>query len=269
MQGLTNVAWVVVAFTLVACSNESDGTPGGLDGGVQDGANSDSTPHLDAQNEQVDAVEDALRPEDAAADEGGGDASVDVRPEAGPLGPFCMDGEERFCYPGPDGTKNVGLCHAGRETCSEEVFGPCEGMVVPSQEDCNGLDDDCDGQVDEECLCTSGDTQACGTDLGECEPGSQACDSTGSWGPCEGAIGPVPELCNGLDDDCDDVLDDFLAEQCYAPPEETKWVGPCKPGLMAYDGPGLMWTCQGYVYPEPETCDGVDNDCNGVVDDGC
>ena len=72
MQGLSNVARVVVAFTLVACSNESDGTV--LDGGIQDGAYSDSPAELDAQNERVDA-EDAPRPEDAA-DEGGGDASV-------------------------------------------------------------------------------------------------------------------------------------------------------------------------------------------------
>ncbi len=63
--------------------------------------------------------------------------------------------------------------------------------------------------------CTPGQTQsqACGTDTGECQKGTQTrtCQSNwlwGAWGNCNGAINPVAETCNGKDDDCDGLIDD-------------------------------------------------------------
>jgi hypothetical protein len=55
--------------------------------------------------------------------------------------------------------------------------------------------------------CTEGLTKACGENKGACRQGAQRC-AGGVWGQCTGAIGPKNETCNGLDDDCDGVVDE-------------------------------------------------------------
>ncbi len=59
----------------------------------------------------------------------------------------------RPCYSGPDGTKDVGVCRAGEQTCqSNRVWGPCIKEVTPRTEDCsNQKDDNCDGTKNEGC----------------------------------------------------------------------------------------------------------------------
>jgi hypothetical protein len=71
-----------------------------------------------------------------------------------PNGGTCTPGEQRSCYGGPPGTQDVGACQSGTATCdaSGDFFGACNGDVVPTAEVCeNGVDDDCDGQLDEDC----------------------------------------------------------------------------------------------------------------------
>jgi hypothetical protein len=56
------------------------------------------------------------------------------------------------CYDGPAGTKNVGACKGGTQTCVGSL-GPCMGEVTPAaHENCfNGLDNDCNGVVGNGC----------------------------------------------------------------------------------------------------------------------
>jgi hypothetical protein len=62
------------------------------------------------------------------------------------------DNVRRSCYTGPAGTQGVGICRAGTETCSAGSFGACIGQTTPISEICgNGLDDNCNGLVDEGC----------------------------------------------------------------------------------------------------------------------
>ncbi|MBK04015.1 MAG: hypothetical protein CL932_04535 [Deltaproteobacteria bacterium] len=71
------------------------------------------------------------------------------------VGTTCREGELRQCYTGARGTKGVGPCKGGVRTCQGGAFGACVGEVLPKQELCNDLDDDCDGRVDEDLYCIS------------------------------------------------------------------------------------------------------------------
>ena len=73
--------------------------------------------------------------------------------DTGPTGPpgsapSCTPGDVVGCYTGPPGTRGIGVCRSGERACASGAFGPCVGQVLPGQDVVNGLDDDCDGQVD-------------------------------------------------------------------------------------------------------------------------
>lgn len=59
-----------------------------------------------------------------------------------------VDGIVRAC--GDPITAGIGVCVLGTETCEAGLWGSCEGAVAPQREVCNGDDDDCDGQADED-----------------------------------------------------------------------------------------------------------------------
>jgi hypothetical protein len=101
--------------------------------------------------------------------------------------------------------------------------------------------------------------QTCGSDVGECSPGIQRCQPDGFFGPCEGDVGPVDELCNGLDEDCDSVADNgfHLGEACDGPDSDL-----CGDDVMTCGGCSLGTNTV-------EICNGFDDNCNGEVDSDC
>jgi hypothetical protein len=97
-------------------------------------------------------------------------------------------------------------------TSIEEAKCQCYDGNQPKPEECNGIDDDCDREIDElVCRCSEGETRFCGNDKGICKPGIQYC-TDGYWETdCNGAIPPNPdgEICyNNLDDNCDGETDE-------------------------------------------------------------
>ncbi|MBU0952799.1 MAG: hypothetical protein KKA90_00005, partial [Nanoarchaeota archaeon] len=120
----------------------------------------------------------------------------------------CTDGTTQTCSTGL-----LGVCSAGTQTCGSNAWGSCVQNIVSTPEVCDGLDNNCNGVVDESgiCECTNGDTKSCGSNVGACSNGTQTC-SMGSWGSCLGSVGPTIEVCtNSEDDDCDGEVNEGCA----------------------------------------------------------
>ncbi|MCX7944061.1 MAG: MopE-related protein [Deltaproteobacteria bacterium] len=224
------------------------------------------------------------------------------------------------------------------------VWGECEGQVLPSKDSCegvgagglpidgdcdgksdpkvvnacgwcgeepkevcmNGIDDNCNGEVDEGCDCNA-DCECSGGNceckprvnqpcydgklstmgVGECRQGVHDCVLVGpnkwQWTECKGQVLPVEEVCgDGKDNDCDGVTDngcgggggdceDGEDRSCYDGPSGAGGVGICKKGVEVCSGGKWSGICVGAVKPEgKDVCgDGLDNNCNGEVDEGC
>ena len=107
------------------------------------------------------------------------------------------------------------------ELLGEDCNDNDDQIYVDAPEDCDGTDSDCDGDpVAAGCPCAEGDPPlTCGVGgegYGEfCQTGQQHCFVIGgewSWGPCLGEKVGSPEVCNGLDDDCDGTSDEDLGD---------------------------------------------------------
>lgn len=171
---------------------------------------------------------------------------------------------------------DVGLADTGDDRGPEDdrgltdggpVDAAGDGPCVPHAETCNGEDEDCDGLIDEGTFRPCWPFDEALRSRGRCMDGREACVN-GAWaGDCTAAIGPVDELCNGVDEDCDGVADP-VGRACYAGPEGTQGVGRCAAGLERCTGGVWTGACEAPVEPREETCDGTDEDCDGRPDEG-
>ena len=270
-----------------ACDDDDD------DDGVEDSAdNCVSVKNPDQANCDKDMMGDACDPDD---DNDLTEDQYDCAPCDATIFPGAVEkcnGEDDDCDDLLDEqavTEQVecptaGVCEVGVPVICKDGESVCDLEAVPGwchYDPCDMLDNDCDGEANEDFCCT------CDTDgdppwwVEECEPDypqiAEDLDldgdpDTSDCAPLDPAVhSGAPELCDGTDNDCDTNVDeDFpeLGDSC-APPFDPY---ACDPLAGAHwecsdDGLGLVcvWNVDSW---KQEACDGIDNNCNMMVDEG-
>ncbi|MBP6832990.1 MAG: hypothetical protein KA978_19540, partial [Deltaproteobacteria bacterium] len=167
------------------------------------------------------------------------------------------------------------VCSSGEPVCTDMGIRPpntnctvsgnpgyCDrvGTCVPcvTNETCDGLDNNCNGLIDDAIA-----DQTCG--LGLCARTVPGCVS-GMVPVCTPGMA-IPEVCDNSDNNCNGLVDEGVNRSCYTGPSGTAGVGVCSPGTQTCST-GAWGSCVGEVTPSVEVCNGNDDDCDGVTDDG-
>jgi hypothetical protein len=187
------------------------------------------------------------------------ESSGECDPPCDPATQACFQGE---CVPVGDPSDRDGDGSPVSVDCDESNHEIHPGAT----EYCDGVDNNCDTNTDEGCPpCTENESRDCGTDLGLCIPGVQNCQG-GTWSVCSGT-GPSPERCDGEDNDCDGMVDEICPCEDEEEMDCGSIVGACMQGVQRCNN-GEWTGCWGGTLPVPEVCDGLDNDCDGLTDEG-
>lgn len=173
--------------------------------------------------------------------------------------------------------RNLGICSTGKTSRNKQNTLICVEEIQPEAEECNGLDDNCNGFVDDDY--TGGrlayqyyeNRNTC-VAPGVCRYATQRCVE-GVW-TCEYPSSYGQEVCDGLDNDCDGTRDEDTSEEpifdgdryVYTADPDTINIGECRAGYKE--------CVDGNVYirnmrtPIPEVCgNDDDDDCDGLTDE--
>ncbi|HOC99849.1 MAG TPA: SUMF1/EgtB/PvdO family nonheme iron enzyme [Myxococcota bacterium] len=201
-----------------------------------------------------------------------------------PDGYECLDSDDsgnKACYwAGGDGQPcECGVLQSGADTsctranihgtcegvaeCTLTGFAPC-GAAIPAAEICDDVDNDCDGLTDEFL-----GSSPCG--LGECQHDVLNCVD-GNPGNCEPMQGAVVETCDGKDNDCDGMTDQgFLfteVDGSQLAKGADCGVGACAGGTVVCSPDQLGLTCDSLYKSSIEILNDIDDDCDGLIDEG-
>ena len=211
----------------------------------------------------------------------------DTQPSVNPRGEESCDGIDNDCdglvddSPTDAGraceTGFAGGCSQGVTVCEANAI-LCQPNLIPTEERCDGLDNDCDGAADEDEAgnplsrdCYDGPAATEG--VGVCAGGRQVCVA-GDFGGCLGQVLPSAEICDDIDNDCDGTPDDETTEvNWYRDGDGDGYGSPTAPPRFSCVRP------DGYVLNaddcddanaaaspvgEEVAGDGIDQDCDGT-----
>ena len=177
--------------------------------------------------------------------------------------------DETFSNKGNPCSIGIGECLSnGIMVCSaDESTTICNATAkqLNPDDNCNNLDDNCNGLIDDDYV---SEETLCG--IGECSgnKGLMQCINGIETDNCNPFAGAVAEICDGKDNDCNGEID--AGCECTEGDTQTcgtSNIGECKYGTQNCVN-GEWGDCNGNIEPINETCDGKDNDCNGVIDSG-
>jgi hypothetical protein len=166
------------------------------------------------------------------------------------------------------GSAQAASCEA--DPLSYGKFKRCVSVEV-----CDGVDNDNNGAVDDT---FPGKGQPCDSgQFGRCQAGTWICKNAGTAAAvkfCQPNLGPVAEVCNGIDDDCNGAADDKIAQigQPCTVTDPTACggkacLGACRTGTYGCDAAHGTPFCTPSA-PKAEDCvNGNDLNCNGIVYD--
>ncbi|MGK0360111.1 MAG: YD repeat-containing protein, partial [Bradymonadia bacterium] len=246
-----------------AIDNDCNGVPDDRAGGC-DCVPNDSRPCY-AGPAETEGVGDCRGGLQTCAPDGSGWGACDG--QTVPAAEVCGGGDED-CNGLTDDAPGVGDdCADGVGACAAEGVRACQGGAVEcsavagqaGDEVCNTIDDDCDGTVDEGlggAACTQGEGACAQDGLMVCADGAMACDAVAGMG--------TPEICNGIDDDCDGSGDEGfgLGEPC-----QTGAAVCVSDGVLVCDPEGGVLCDAPAPVGVDEECNGLDDDCDDVVDE--
>ncbi|MCC6333848.1 MAG: putative metal-binding motif-containing protein [Myxococcales bacterium] len=203
----------------------------------------------------------------------------------------CETGEAKVWFEDRDGDGD-GNARVSRVLCRAPLTGgwvlsgtDCDdadlSINLAARETCNGKDDNCDGVIDEGLpglrpfqRDSDGDGYGeAGTDAYACAAPPGMVELPGDCAPFDPSKFPGGvELCNGLDDDCDgtpDSLETAFGDTGGAWPCLTGRPGICSDGAFACvpQGGGVARQCVSSSTMRRETCNQVDDDCDGMTDE--
>jgi hypothetical protein len=167
---------------------------------------------------------------------------------------------------------DIGTCKKGNQVCNNDgEWGECVDSINPVTDICDSFDNDCDGQIDEDC----------DIDLDTYPISSLACiekfiDGLKNIRDCpmqldcddsdRKAYPNHREICDSIDNDCDGQIDNIKSTFCHEILNKEPY-GVCNK-LAVCSNNELICDIPNFEEDE-STCDGYDNDCDGVIDEGC
>jgi hypothetical protein len=178
------------------------------------------------------------------------------------------DGTGDACDRCPEGGSDLDLDADGVIACAGDCDDTDPRRYAGAVERCDGIDNNCDGGVDEAFPMLG---EPCSAGVGAClRDGTLVCGEDGVGLQCSALAGvPADETCNDRDDDCDGATDEGVAD-CCDPGEQVvcgRNQGRCREGHQVC-GPDRAFGACDAAGPVDEACNGEDDDCDGIVDNG-